>query len=83
MDVTRAHATLGVASGASWEEVRRAYRQRLREHHPDTGRGDPEALGAVQDAYRRIATTAPRTIAPGTYGYGRVVHAPRLVDVYA
>lgn len=83
MDVSRAHATLGVASGASYEELRRAYRRQLRAHHPDTGRGDPAALQEIRDAYRRVAGTAPRTIAPGTYGYGRVVHAPRLVDVYA
>lgn len=34
-------AVLGVAAGASWEEVRRAFRSRIREVHPDIAGDDP------------------------------------------
>ncbi|HQY63799.1 MAG TPA: J domain-containing protein [Polyangiaceae bacterium] len=42
--------TLGVPPSASEEEVKRAYRQRALETHPDRG-GDAEAFRAVQRAY--------------------------------
>ena len=86
MDVARAQSTLGVSGRASFAEVRRAYARQLRAHHPDTGDGDGRAIKQIRDAYRELAATAPRslpTIAPGTYGYGRVELRPQLVDVYA
>jgi hypothetical protein len=90
MSVSRASMTLGVSAGASYEEVRRAYRRQLRAHHPDTGRGDPRAIGSIRAAYRELADSAPRavpatpqTLVPGTYGYGRAPQAPRVVDLYA
>lgn len=43
-------AILGVAPSASEEEVKRAYRQRALETHPDRG-GEAEAFRAVQRAY--------------------------------
>ncbi|HRG98876.1 MAG TPA: J domain-containing protein [Polyangiaceae bacterium] len=43
-------ATLGVPPSATEEEVKRAYRQRALETHPDRG-GDAEAFRAVQRAY--------------------------------
>jgi hypothetical protein len=42
--------TLGVPPSATDEEVKRAYRQRALETHPDRG-GDAEAFRAVQRAY--------------------------------
>jgi DnaJ-class molecular chaperone len=83
MDVTRAQSTLGVSDHASYAEVRRAYRRQLRAHHPDTGDGDPRALDQIRTAYRELAPAAPRTIVPGTYGYGRPQARPQLVDLYA
>jgi hypothetical protein len=44
-----AHAVLGVAEDASDERVREAYRERLKEVHPDVG-GDPETFKRVQRA---------------------------------
>lgn len=41
---------LGVALGASDEEIRRAYKARARECHPDLG-GDAETFKALRDAY--------------------------------
>jgi DnaJ domain len=90
MDVKRASTTLGVANGATYDEVRRAYKRQLRAHHPDTGLGDPQAISAIRTAYHSLADKAPRTVAtsprtlvPGTYGYGRAPQAPRTIDLYA
>jgi len=45
-----AFAELGVPAGASIEEVRRAYRRRVKEVHPDQG-GDEDAFRRVREAY--------------------------------
>jgi len=45
-----AFAELGVPAGATIEEVRRAYQQRIKEVHPDQG-GDEEAFRRVREAY--------------------------------
>ncbi|MEP6479455.1 MAG: DnaJ domain-containing protein [Rhodoglobus sp.] len=53
------YEVLGVSSRATVDELRRAYRKRLRETHPDTG-GDPKAFHAVQHAWERVGTPAGR-----------------------
>ena len=60
-----AYAVLGLARGASDDEVRRAYRRLVREHHPDrlVAKGMPEemveqatkVLAGINAAYDRIA----------------------------
>lgn len=50
---------LGVAPTASMEELRRAYRLRLRQTHPDTG-GNPTQFHAVQAAWERVGTAELR-----------------------
>jgi len=45
-----AFAELGVPVGASVEEVRRAYRERVKEAHPDQG-GDQDEFRRVREAY--------------------------------
>lgn len=44
---------LGVAREAPAEEVKRAYRRRLHETHPDKSAGGRAAFEAVQEAYRQ------------------------------
>jgi hypothetical protein len=56
-----AWAALGLAPGAPSSEVKRAYRKRALETHPDQG-GDAEAFQIVQRAYEKL--TAPRRIGP-------------------
>lgn len=63
-DVTSAHAgldpyeILGVSPDASTDEIRRAYRQRARETHPDHG-GNPDEFQAVQMAWEVLRDGEP------------------------
>jgi len=49
------YEVLRVASTATTDELKSAYRRRLRETHPDTG-GDAVSFSAVQEAWERIGT---------------------------
>ena len=53
MPPSEAEKVLGVAAGASREELKSAYRKRLKETHPDTG-GDPEECRRVISAYESL-----------------------------
>ena len=54
------HDVLGVAPGASPEQVRAAFRRFATTHHPDCG-GDPDRFRAGLAAYRRLAAGAAST----------------------
>ncbi|GAA0994418.1 DnaJ domain-containing protein [Subtercola frigoramans] len=56
-----AYDVLGVSPTSTEDELRRAYRLRLRETHPDTG-GSAIQFQAVQAAWSRIGTAADRAI---------------------
>jgi len=56
---TTPYDVLGVDRHASAEELRRAYRRRQRETHPDLG-GDAAEFHAVQLAWERVSTPALR-----------------------
>lgn len=53
------YEVLGVSSTSTMDELRRAYRKRLRETHPDTG-GLAVEFHAVQLAWQRIGTPEDR-----------------------
>ncbi|MCU1482667.1 MAG: heat-shock protein [Subtercola sp.] len=67
------YEVLGVSPGSSDDELRRAYRLRLRETHPDTG-GSAVLFQAVQDAWELVGTPAER--AAYDSGVGARVTAP-------
>ncbi len=51
------YAVLGVSENASPDEVKKAYRKKARENHPDLNPGDPaaaERMNQINEAYDRI-----------------------------
>jgi hypothetical protein len=50
-----AYRRLGVEPGADRETVKRAYRRRVKEVHPDTDTGSEEAFKKVNEAYERLS----------------------------
>jgi len=59
---TRARAILGVKPGASRRQLKRAFRNAARRHHPDRNPGDPGAEERFRDAvaaYRFLAGAEP------------------------
>ena len=56
-----AYEVLGVAATANHDELRRAYRRRLRQTHPDTG-GVAREFTAVQLAWEQVGTPAARAL---------------------
>jgi curved DNA-binding protein CbpA len=63
-----AYEVLGVTPKATQDELRRAYRLRLRQTHPDTG-GAAREFTAVQLAWEKVGTPAARAI----YDSGRSI----------
>lgn len=66
-----AYEILGVAADVSDDELRKAFRTRLRETHPDTG-GDAAMFVRVQHAWELVGTAAARA----SYDRGRGTSAP-------
>ena len=73
---------LGVSPDASEDEIKRAYRRKAREHHPDANGGDPEAEAKFKEvsfAYEvlrdperraRYDQFGPQSFQPGAGGFG-------------
>lgn len=55
MTAREAASVLGVGPDAPGEDVRSAYRERIREVHPDTEGGDEDEFKRVRDAYERLS----------------------------
>lgn len=49
-----AYAVLGLRPGADAAAVERAYRQLIKQHHPDTGQGDNARAAELNRAYREL-----------------------------
>jgi membrane protease YdiL (CAAX protease family) len=56
-------AVLGVDENADSEEIKRAYRERLKKAHPDRG-GSKEEFERVRDAFQAVTGSNERTEAP-------------------
>lgn len=50
-----AFEALDLQPGASWEQIRAAYRRSVKVHHPDH-KGDPEAFKKINEAYEQLRT---------------------------
>jgi curved DNA-binding protein CbpA len=64
-----AYEVLGVAADAADDELRKAYRLRLRQTHPDTG-GDAALFVQVQRAWELVGTPDARSAYDRGHGFG-------------
>src|SRR5690606_15308863 len=72
VDRQEARRVLGIAPGAAWEDVRRAYREKIRHHHPDrSGSTDTDAAVRVIEAYRVLEELRDQPEAPPPPPRGR------------
>lgn len=55
LSTEEAYRTLGIEAGADEETVKRAYRRRVKEVHPDTDTGSEEAFKRVNRAYELLS----------------------------
>ena len=51
--------TLGLRKRASQKQIKKAYRDLAKQHHPDKG-GDPEKFAAVAEAYEVLGDDVKR-----------------------
>jgi hypothetical protein len=58
MSVDRAYSVLGVDPGSGPEAVRSAYREKVKEVHPDTESGDEDSFKRVNEAYETLQERA-------------------------
>lgn len=71
-----AYDVLGVSTDASDDDLRKAYRLRLRQTHPDTG-GDAAEFVRVQRAWELVGTAAARAVYDRGHGFTETVsYAP-------
>ena len=55
------YSTLGVARGASQDEIKKAYRSLAMKHHPDRG-GDEKKFKEVEEAYRILSDPDKKSV---------------------
>lgn len=55
------YETLGVAKGASADEIKKAYRKLAHQYHPDKGGGNPEKFKEVNEAYQVLSDSTKRS----------------------
>lgn len=54
------YSTLGLAKGASAEDIKRAYRRLAHQHHPDKNKGDEQKFKEVSEAYQVLSDPQKR-----------------------
>ncbi len=59
-DLRQDYANLGVQQGASMEQVRKAYKDLLRQYHPDKFAADPEKLKFATELTQRLNVSYKR-----------------------
>ena len=74
-----AYEVLGVVATADHEELRRAYRLRLRQTHPDTG-GDAAVFVLVQRAWELVGTVEARAAYDRGHGFASGPAEPTAAD---
>src|SRR6185436_8027197 len=57
---TNYYDILGVSKGASPDDIKKAYRKKAHEHHPDKGGGSPEKFKEVNEAYQVLGNEEKR-----------------------
>ena len=63
METTDLYKVLGLSSGASQEDIRKAHRKLVREYHPDANHEDPQAeerFKEIQQAYEVLSNPEKR-----------------------
>ena len=71
--------TLGVLPTAKPEDIRRAYRELAKKHHPDTGKGSEKKFAAVAAAYEVLSEPVKRRKYDGVLEQSRAEAAGREV----
>ena len=54
------YATLGVAPGADWPAIERAYKEQIKRYHPDRAGGDAKRAAEIIHAYRELKRARDR-----------------------
>lgn len=52
---------LGVSKGASQDDIKRAFRKKAHEHHPDKGNGNAEKFKEINEAYQVLSDADKRS----------------------
>lgn len=59
MNTTDLYKILGIKNTASLEQIKKAYRKKVKKHHPDIG-GDPDLFKQIQEAYDILSNPEKR-----------------------
>lgn len=81
MSLSDARRLLGVGRTADQADVRRAFREAAKQHHPDRAGGTEEAFRQVVEAYQRLQRRQPNDFAPPGPAAGDLAVSPRLAAV--